>query len=616
MEQRVTGNSTQYIWGRSYFSPNYDFRKIFYDKLLSAKTFYQRDLIAHFGCVNAIEFSKDGSQLVSGGDDRRVLLWDVQSALRGENSPVAMKTSHVSNIFCLAIDSRKETIFSGGNDDQVIVHNIKTGEPVQYFLHHQSIYGISMDPFNDNLIAIACDDGKVVLHDIRESSSTEHFVLASSSSAFHSVYFNPSESRLLATANATEGAALWDIRKPKQMLLRFGKQTGVQSCMSVRWDQMGSRLLALRRRLPPVLYSVASTKPIAQFDHAGYYNSCTMKSCSFGGDRDQFVLSGSDDFNLYIWKTPKTCAKGNWIKSAHMVLKGHRSIVNQVRYDPNTNIIASSGVEKLIKFWSCSPYPPRDDDDDEELALRHSPRKVFTHEEYLRYVLMNGEFIISHDYTNKSTNEDPRMMAFFDSLVQREIEGWSSDNSNSSFVDDDSSDESSSSESELDENSGSSPSRTSILESIRTVKPPIGMVTPERKTQSNVSECSDDESDKDHNPIVELIAKKRSQLVKMAKNGQNEFHSVRKRLKLNKNDSIYSEDDSCRFNIKIRYGESSNASTSESDRCPVSSNSNSYYATGTKRRKNRVGCYKTKNFRKYVLRSRCETESDSEGCVN
>lgn len=95
------------------------------------------------------------------------------------------------------------------------------------------------------------------------------------------------------------------------MLLRFGKQTGVQSCMSVRWDQMGSRLLALRRRLPPVLYSVASTKPIAQFDHAGYYNSCTMKSCSFGGDRDQFVLSGSDDFNLYIWKTPKTCAKGN-----------------------------------------------------------------------------------------------------------------------------------------------------------------------------------------------------------------------------------------------------------------------------------------------------------------
>lgn len=38
---------------------------------------------------------------------------------------------------------------------------------------------------------------------------------------------------------------------------------------------------------------------------------------------------------------------------------------------------------------------------------------------------------ISHDYSHQSTKEDPRMMAFFDSLVQREIEGWSSDVSHS-----------------------------------------------------------------------------------------------------------------------------------------------------------------------------------------
>lgn len=36
---------------------------------------------------------------------------------------------------------------------------------------------------------------------------------------------------------------------------------------------------------------------------------------------------------------------------------------------------------------------------------------------------------MSHDYSQESTQEDPRMMAFFDSLVQREIEGWSSEES-------------------------------------------------------------------------------------------------------------------------------------------------------------------------------------------
>lgn len=54
-----------------------------------------------------------------------------------------------------------------------------------------------------------------------------------------------------------------------------------------------------------------------------------------------------------MWKIPSEDVK--WVNSAHMVLRGHRSIVNQVRYNPASCIIASSGVEKLIKIWS--PFP-------------------------------------------------------------------------------------------------------------------------------------------------------------------------------------------------------------------------------------------------------------------
>lgn len=37
------------------------------------------------------------------------------------------------------------------------------------------------------------------------------------------------------------------------------------------------------------------------------------------------------------------------VNGAFMVLKGHRSIVNQVRFNPHTYMICSSGVEKIIK---------------------------------------------------------------------------------------------------------------------------------------------------------------------------------------------------------------------------------------------------------------------------
>lgn len=53
-------------------------------------------------------------------------------------------------------------------------------------------------------------------------------------------------------------------------------------------------------------------------------------------------------------------------------------------------------------------------------------RPVYSHEEYINLILNSGQFM-SHDYSNQSVEEDPRMIAFFDSLVQRELEGNSSD---------------------------------------------------------------------------------------------------------------------------------------------------------------------------------------------
>ena len=418
-------NPLSYLIGRQIDDKVNHCKRLVNARFKNSENLFKKDLLSHYGCVNAIEFSNQGDLLVSGGDDRRVLLWKVEQAIQDVGKPVVMKAQHISNIFCLGYDSSKTKIFSAGNDDQVIVHDLRTGDVVNFFLHEKPVYGLSVHPHNDNVFASACDDGRVLIYDIRGSSAIETFCLAQYKTAFHSVMFNPVEPRMLATANAKEGVSMWDVRKPLEPILRYGNESSAQSCMNVRFNAAGNRLLALRRRLPPVLYAVDSSTHLCQFDHPGYYNSCTMKSCCFAGDNDEYVLSGSDDFNLYMWKIPSEDVK--WVNSAHMVLRGHRSIVNQVRYNPASCIIASSGVEKLIKIWS--PFPlgskclgglKRED------GKQERQRRVFTHDEYIRLVLSSGQFM-THDYSHQSTREDSRMMAFFDSLVQREVEGWSSE---------------------------------------------------------------------------------------------------------------------------------------------------------------------------------------------
>ena len=55
-----------------------------------------------------------------------------------------------------------------------------------------------------------------------------------------------------------------------------------------------------------------------------------------------------------LWKwlfsaVVRTAFSGVYVKKAHLILRGHRSIVNQVRYSHHSGIIISSGVEKIIK---------------------------------------------------------------------------------------------------------------------------------------------------------------------------------------------------------------------------------------------------------------------------
>ena len=103
--------------------------------------------------------------------------------------------------------------------------------------------------------------------------------------------------------------------------------------------------------------------------------------------------------------------------------------MNQVRYNYANSLIASSGVEKVIKLWSTFPLPYGAGGLEKKTTYKQN-RKVFSHEDYINLVLESGQFV-THDYSHQSVQEDPRMMAFFDSLVQRDIEGWTSDSSDS-----------------------------------------------------------------------------------------------------------------------------------------------------------------------------------------
>ena len=65
---------------------------------------------------------------------------------------------------------------------------------------------------------------------------------------------------------------------------------------------------------------------------------------ALGGLKERLV-SGSDDFTMYLWSPLES-------KKPLARLCGHKNLVNQVRFSPNGQWIASASFDKSVKVWN------------------------------------------------------------------------------------------------------------------------------------------------------------------------------------------------------------------------------------------------------------------------
>lgn len=80
----------------------------------------------------------------------------------------------------------------------------------------------------------------------------------------------------------------------------------------------------------------------------GHCNTHTdIKEASFLGERAEYVAAGSDDGNIFIWNK----MTGNLVR----VLQGDESIVNCVQWHPCTALMATSGIESVVRLWQPQP---------------------------------------------------------------------------------------------------------------------------------------------------------------------------------------------------------------------------------------------------------------------
>ncbi|KAK3786734.1 hypothetical protein RRG08_000942 [Elysia crispata] len=87
----------------------------------------------------------------------------------------------------------------------------------------------------------------------------------------------------------------------------------------------------------------------------GHCNTTTdIKEANFFGSNGQYVVAGSDDGSFFIWDKITT----NIVR----VLRADESIVNCLQPHPSTCLLATSGIDPVVRLWSPRPEDGTEND--------------------------------------------------------------------------------------------------------------------------------------------------------------------------------------------------------------------------------------------------------------
>lgn len=129
-------------------------------------------LEAHESWVQAIQFNADGSQLVSGGCDGRLIWWSITEA---QPLPVRSIDAHQGWIRGVAISPDGKQLASVGNDLVVRLWDIATGEKVAELPGHEKhVYSVLFHPDSKQLLSGDLG-GKLHLWNLESKQITRSF---------------------------------------------------------------------------------------------------------------------------------------------------------------------------------------------------------------------------------------------------------------------------------------------------------------------------------------------------------------------------------------------------------------------------------------------------------
>ncbi|MFN9315256.1 MAG: NACHT and WD repeat domain-containing protein [Microcystis sp.] len=227
-----------------------------------------------------------------------------------------------------------KTLVSGSDDKTIILWDVKTGKKIHTFEEHNGLVrSVNFSPNGETLVSGSWD-GTIKLWDVEKRQKIHTFEVHP---RVRSVNFRPDGKTLVSGSN-DKTIKLWDVKTGKEIHTSYAFKGHEGPVRSVNFSPNGETLVSGSYDKTIKLWDVKTGKEIHTFEgHDG-----PVRSVNFSPN-GKTLVSGSDDKTIKLWNVEK--------RQEIRTLHGHNSRVRSVNFSPNGKTLVSGSWDNTIKLW-------------------------------------------------------------------------------------------------------------------------------------------------------------------------------------------------------------------------------------------------------------------------
>ncbi|WP_243713863.1 NB-ARC domain-containing protein [Nostoc sp. 106C] len=296
-------------------------------------------LEGHTNWIRSVAFSPDGEILVSGSDDKTLMLWNTKTGQ-------CLKTleGHTERVWSVAFSPDGKTVASSSEDKTVRLWDIHTGECWNILQKHTHwVRGVAFSP-DGKILASGSSDRTVILWDAKTGKYLRTLE-GQHTARVRTVAFS-SDGKILASGSDDHTIRIWDIHSGKYLKTLQGHTQRVRSLAFS--PEPNSRILASASEDHKVIlwdiYNNRRHRTLSEHTEKVW-------SVTFTDPEGKTLITSSDDKTVKLWDAHT----GECLKT----LQGYTDWAWSLVFHPSSNILISGNDDKTIKLWNLDTGEPK-----------------------------------------------------------------------------------------------------------------------------------------------------------------------------------------------------------------------------------------------------------------